>query len=456
VNLRSSKLKEYFLAQEIVAENLPEFINLHLVIDSRLVKQGDVFGCLHGERTDGHNHISDAIQNGAIGFITDRFVDISKNYFQIITTSAENAIKNAASQILKETNVKQIAITGSAGKTTTKEIVFSLFNPFWKTGKTQGNYNTPIGVPVSIINANREDNFFICELSASYPGEIDHNLSFMSLEAAIITGIGSSHLEFFGSIENIFSEKMKIAKSIRNKGPLLINGDQDWGWKAKLIYPNTLSFGLKNGNDIQALSIQKTKQGTSFKVKIKEKYISDFTLNTFGDHFVYDSLPGIYLSFIEGIPISDTRLALFSFQAEKGRGKLIPWIKNSTIIDESYNANPYSFSMSIQSFQSSNFSRKIAIIGDMLELGPDADKLHFELGEMIRKSDIKAVIYKGEFNGVVQKALGNSGIQFYASDSIFTIQQILCSIVKSGDGILIKASNGVGLHQLVKELESKQ
>jgi UDP-N-acetylmuramoyl-tripeptide--D-alanyl-D-alanine ligase len=453
VKLLANRLQEYFQAKELVSNILPEYIDLHVVIDSRLVKPGDTFVCIQGEKTDGHNHIADAIKNGAIGFIVNRKVAISPEYFQIITDSPEIAIQKAASQILKEVNCKQIAITGSAGKTTTKELIYSIFNNFWKTAKTHGNYNTPIGVPVSIINMEMDSDFFLCELSASYPGEIDQNLSLMNLDAGIITGIGSSHLEFFGSIEKIFTEKMKITRAITNKGPLLINGDQMWGKEAKNLYAPTITFGLKNDNDIQAFSLQKHKYGSSFKVRMFDEIIEDLTISTFGDHFIYDALPGIYLARVKGMPIDKIRQSLASFQAEKGRGKMIPWLKNSTIVDESYNANPYSFSMSLQSFKNYQFPRKIAIIGDMLELGPDAQMLHIELGKMIKDSGIHIVIYKGQYKDAIRMVIENSSIEFYSTDTVQEIEHLLLSILQEEDGILIKASNGIGLHELVNLLE---
>jgi UDP-N-acetylmuramoyl-tripeptide--D-alanyl-D-alanine ligase len=453
VKLLANRLQEYFQAKELVSNILPEFIDLHVVIDSRLVKPGDTFVCIQGEKTDGHTHIADAIKNGAIGFIVNRKVAISPEYFQIITDSPEVAIQKSASQILKEVNCKQIAITGSAGKTTTKELIYSIFNSFWKTAKTHGNYNTPIGVPVSIINMEMDSDIFLCELSASYPGEIDQNLSLMNLDAGIITGIGSSHLEFFGSTEKIFTEKMKITRAITNKGPLLINGDQMWGKEAKNLYTPTITFGLKNDNDIQAFSLQKHKYGSSFKVRMPDEIIEDLTISTFGDHFIYDALPGIYLARVKGMPIDKIRQSLASFQAEKGRGKMIPWLKNSTIVDESYNANPYSFSMSLQSFKNYQFPRKIAIIGDMLELGPDAQMLHIELGKMIKDSGIHIVIYKGQYKDAVRMVIENSSIEFYSTDTVQEIEHLLLSILQEEDGILIKASNGIGLHELVNLLE---
>jgi UDP-N-acetylmuramoyl-tripeptide--D-alanyl-D-alanine ligase len=456
VKLLSKRLLEYFLAKEMISGYLPEYIDMHVVIDSRLVKKGDTFVCISGEKTDGHDHINDAIQNGAIGFVVNRFVDIPKGCFQIITSSTELAIQYAASKILKETKIKQIAVTGSAGKTTTKELLFSLFSPYWKTAKTQGNYNTPVGVPVSIINMIEGCDTFLCELSASYPGEIDHSLSFLNLDTGIITGIGSSHLEFFGSTEKIFSEKMKIASAIQKKGLLLINGDQEWGKKAKDLYPDTLCFGLGNENDIQAFNIQKNSHGTTFNVRFRNEILSDLTLSTLGDHFIYDALPGIYLALKKGMPVNNIRLALGSFQAEKGRGKISTWLKNSTIIDESYNANPFSFALSLQAFKNYLFPRRIAIIGDMLELGSNAPKLHFDLGKLIAESNIQVVIYKGMFLKEIQSALTNTSIQLFSIKEIKEIEPLLLSVLKEGDGILIKASNGVGLHELMNQWENNK
>ena len=444
---------DYFPETEIDGSPLPEVLDLHVSIDSRLVKPGDIFVCIKGEKTDGHQHIPMAIQHGAIGFLVNRKVDIPSHLFQIITTCSVESIQKAAAKILKESSIKQIAITGSAGKTTTKELLFLIFSQFTRAAKTLGNYNTPIGVPISIINMENDCQVFICELSASYPGEINQNLTFMDLEHAIITGIGSSHLEFFGSTQKIFNEKMKITNAIQKNGFLLINGDQPWGKDAKSIFPNTLSFGMNQENDIQAIIKKKNQQGTVFQLRIVDQLTVDWEIKTFGDHFIYDAIPGIFLALHHRISSETIQQALSLFQAEKGRGKVIPWINESTIIDESYNANPHSFAMSLLSFQSCPFSRKIAVIGDMLELGPSTEKLHYELGKLVQLASVDLVIYRGQYGNFIKDAIRNSNIQYCSFDNNQAIERYLVSIVKKGDGILIKASNGIGLQELVKLLE---
>lgn len=453
MKLHTSKLKEYFHAEEVDTLSSTAEINVKVCIDSRLIRPGDIFVCIKGEKADGHEFIPMAIQKGAIGFLVSEKTEIPDHLFQIISHSPVKSLQFAAAKILKETSIKQIAITGSAGKTTTKEIMFLIFNQFIDTAKTQGNYNTPIGVPVSIINMENDRLVFISELSASYPGEIDQNLSFMNLESAVITGIGFSHLEFFGSTNNIFIEKMKIAKSIRQEGHLLINGDQAFGKEAKSIFPNTLTFGLKPENDIQAVIIKKDDLGTTFHLREKGKLTPEWKLSTFGDHFIYNAIPGIYLAIKNGAPTESINHALSLFQAEKGRGKIIQWINNSTIIDESYNANPFSFAMSLQSFQSHHFTRKIAVIGDMLELGTTSEQQHFELGKLVAESMIDIVIYKGYYKNFFKEGLKGSKIQYIPVENNKEIEQYLLSIVKKGDGILIKASNGTRLQEVVEQLE---
>jgi UDP-N-acetylmuramoyl-tripeptide--D-alanyl-D-alanine ligase len=455
LKIQTNLIKQFFQASDLIGHNIPSELDLHVVIDSRLIKPGDVFVCIRGENVDGHNYINNAVANGAVGFMVNRKVDIPSNCFQIVTSSPETSMQIAAKRILKENQIKQIAITGSAGKTTTKDLLSGVMNSTFPTSKTIGNYNTPIGVPISIINMDSFSHFFVCELSASYPGEIDQNLSFLELEAAIITGIGSSHLEFFGNIESIFNEKMKITKSIRNQGPLIINGDQEWGRKAKKLYSHTTSFGFEKDNDITAFDLQRQKNGTSFQIRLKDMIIPDFFISTLGEHFILDSLPSIFLAFSLGVPIEKIKKSIASFQAEKGRGRIIKFLKNTTLIDESYNANPYSFKMSLGSFIKSRFTRKIAVIGDMLELGDESYHLHEELGKWLRESDIKIIIYKGQFSKAVSTALLGSSQEFYPMDSLSKIEDFLLSILQEGDGVFIKASNGVGLHTLVAQWEKR-
>ena len=446
------ELKAYFLGDVFTMLREDEILDLHVAIDSRLVKPGDIFACLPGEKTDGHFFISDAIKNGAIGILTECKQDISDTYIQIITKSTEKALRNAAKMILNHYPIEQIGITGSAGKTTTKELLFTLLSPYQKTSKTIGNYNTPIGVPVSIINMDETSKFFLCELSASYPGEIDQNLSFLDLSIAIITGIGPSHLEFFNSVERVFEEKLRIVNALKPGGKLIINGDQDWGQKAKQNLNNVITYGFSDLNDMQAYEIRDSLDGLIFTVRIHNKIWKDFRLLAFGEHFILDSLPGIFLAISYGMKEKDIKEALSGFNADYGRGKRIPFIKSSMIIDESYNANPLSFEVALQSFLKLDFPRKILVMGDMLELGPNAEKLHFEIGSKISKTDLAVVCYLGAYSDSIRSALKDSSVLFYSFKDIDEIESFLISSVQNNDGILVKASNGIGLHQLIKKV----
>jgi len=455
MKLSLNEVKDYFLGEVNYTGKEEEVIDIHIAFDSRLVKQGDIFVCLPGKKTDGHHFVMDAIKNGAIGIISEYKLDVPGQYIQIITPSTEKALQNAAKMFLERSPIEQIGITGSAGKTTTKEILYSLLSNYKNTLKTIGNFNTPIGVPVSIINMAETPQFFICELSASYPGEIDHNLSFLSLSHSIITSIGESHLEFFGSVENVFHEKMKIIHALKPGGKLIINGDQSWGQKAKKENLAVLTYGFMEHNDIQAYDILERTDGFTFKVRIQNQFYNDFHLPVFGDHFILDALPGIFLAITYGMMEESIRRALDGFKVDFGRGKRIPFLKDSIMIDESYNANPLSFEVALQSFIKLNFPRKILVMGDMLELGSNAEKLHFELGEKIAQTDIAFICYLGDFGHSVRSALKSSPVLFYSFKNHDEIEEFLISNLQQNDGILIKASNGIGLHHLARKLGSR-
>ncbi len=437
------------------AEDIPPF-HCRLFVDSRSLEPGGIFVCIKGEKTDGHHFIEHAIERGAQGIITERIVKIDRpGVFQIHVDSSQEALKRLAGKIMLQLHPKVIGITGSAGKTTVKEMLQAVFSTCYSCFTTVKNYNTPIGVPLSIARMPCNTQYLMAELSASYPGEITETLSFLSLDHGILTGIGSSHLKFFGSEKDVFEEKIKLANSIKDHGKLWMNGDQCWFEKAAQRISLIHSFGMKSHNDIQATDITKTSNGLRFDVIYHGDKLGSFQLNAWGRHMIMDALPVIALALEEGVSAHLIKKSLAEFFPGKGRGRCIRLRENLTVLDESYNANPYSMQAALEALLNIPFSRKIIVLGDMLELGEQAEDLHRSLGTLIMSysQPLDTVIYVGEYGAIVREASRIPEERFSCVGHWKDALSVVMGQQLNDTALLIKASNGMMLHCLADELE---
>lgn len=447
-----SEMASLLEARCIEYQALTSPIEIHIQTDSRLVKPGDIFIAIPGEKLDGFQFIPDAITHGAIGVIAEKTHPHAHSAFELIVSSPTQALLTAARKALGKTSAKQIGITGSAGKTTVKEMLSAVLSAAYPVAKTTGNYNTPIGVPISILAMDPGVDFFVTELSASYPGEIDQNLSYLSLSEAIITSIGASHLEYFHSVENVLTEKMKIRKALSDTGRLLLPGDNPLVHSHPPESP-CLFFGLEPANDVQASQIRYETNGIHFDVRMPTETISDLCLMAFGEHMVQNALPIVYLARKYGVSIEAIRKVLAAFTAPVGRGRYIQFQAGFCIIDETYNANPVSFSAALKAFDSTPFRRKILVFSDMLELGERASFLHQALAEQIARVAFHTILYYGDFNSIMEPLLNTSGVHYHYLNSLEETEQRFLQIVQPGDGVLMKASNGKRLSDIIRHLE---
>jgi UDP-N-acetylmuramoyl-tripeptide--D-alanyl-D-alanine ligase len=436
-------------------EDIPPF-HSNFFVDSREIEAGGIFVCIKGEHADGHDFIPDAIKRGAMGIITEKIYPINQpGVFQIHVDSSLEALKQFSSKLLNEVKPKLIGITGSAGKTTTRELIQTVFKTTYPCAGTIKNYNTPIGVPLSIARMPANSEYFITEISASYPGEISETLSFLSLDQAVITGIGPSHLEFLKNEAGVFKEKIKIAQKVKKEGFTWMNGDQCWYKEASSLGLSLKSFGFSSSNEVTIDRLVWLSTGMEFDVSIDKKAIGTFNLNAWSKHFLLDALPSIALAFHEGVTIQNIQEGLASFSPGKGRGRCLQLQRGITLLDEAYNANPYSMRAAISALVNIPFSRKILILGDMLELGVKAEELHKELGAYLADfpQDIEAIIYVGEYGKIVKESCASRADKFFCSSDWSSALKILHQLCQKNTVIFVKASNGIGLHHLVDEVE---
>ncbi len=438
-------------------EDIPPF-QCRMYVDSRDMEPGGLFVCFKGENTDGHFYVRNAIQNGAQGIVTEHVVKVEQaGVFQIHVASTREALKKFANHVLCAIQPGTIGITGSAGKTTTKELVQAIFGQAFSTFGTLKNYNTPIGIPLSLAQMPWDAAYFIAEMSASCPGELEEILSFVCPSYGIITSIGASHLEFFKGVEGVYEEKIKLAKNINQKEYCWMNGDQDWAKKAISENIPLTSYGFLSSNDVYAENVRTENMGISFDVHSHGTQWKNFYIRGHGKHLVLNALPAIGIAINEGIAQETIRKALNNFSPGKGRGRCLKLKNQLLILDESYNANPLSMKTSLEALLNMPFSRKIVVLGDMLELGEKAWELHLELGKWIssHETEFEKIIYVGKYGEAVKEGDMHNRSRYHCEASWKEAFDLLVSIPLHETTILIKASNGVGLFKLVEALEEK-
>lgn len=413
-------------------------------IDSRKIQSGDVFLCLKGENTDGHLFIEDALKKGASFVVIDNpsFVNNQENQKIIKVDNVLEEMLISSSKIVNNNSKIKIGITGSTGKTTTKECLYHLLSPFFKTFRNELNLNTEIGIPLSILNQYSNEDVSIIEIGLRQKGDLDFITRFYKLDVAFITNVGPSHLEFLETIDNVAQEKMKITKNMKN-GLLILNGDYPLLKELAPKRLKTLSFGLKKSNDAILEGYDyNLNYTTTFYAKILGQNVM-FTLNKYwSEGQLLDLLSTLlFLAYIE-LPLDP--FAICNINIPEGRFQTITK-DNTLVINDSYNASYDSFNSAFKSISQIDFYPKILIMGEMKELGEYSQYYHERVLSEAKEVFDKIYIYDPEDKLKYLTYNQDNVIKF---ESLEDITKIL-SEIKEGL-IYIKASNSTGIFEYLK------
>lgn len=423
-----------------------------LCFDSREAGPGVVFWPLKGARFDAHEFIPQVMEKGALMSVMDetRAKDFSADvYVPVDDTNA--ALLKLAKGYQRLFKLKKIAVTGSNGKTTTKEMLKTVLSEQFRTVATEGNFNNQIGVPKTIFRFKHSDEVAVVEMGTSGPGEI-HPLS-MAVEPdiAVITNVGASHLERLGSLDNVFKEKATIADGLRKGGLLVVNADDVRLSKLRSNKSRrVLTFGIKRGVIKPEGLTWDARACASFRIGRTE-----FRLNVPGIHNVYNALAAIAVATSLRMPKSTVARALENFHAANMRME----IRNGVgikVVSDCYNANPSSTRMALQTIGSLERSgRKIAVLGDMLELGDKSAELHREIGELVARMRFDLLVAVGKWSentraGALACGMDKeSAVHFEDTEKAMTF---LSENVRFGDILLVKGSRGMKMERIVERL----
>ena len=413
-------------------------------IDSRNILDGDVFVAMKGNSIDSHDFIDSKLTSQASLVINEKKAD--KNFLMV--KSSKNTIGKIAKTYREKMNCKVVGITGSNGKTTTKEILFHVLKDECSVSMTPGNYNSTIGMPMSFLSISTSDDIFIAEMGTNSKGEIKYLSEIAKPDLALITNISEAHIQNFNSLNEIYNEKVELLKSLDDKGVAFLNMEDPFISKVKLSKDlRVIKYGFSNKFDYCA-EIDKI-NGISLRIngsKINHKHLSS--------NLIKNILAAFSIASELGIDASKLNKSINSFTTPDGRGKVIV-MNDYIVIDDTYNSNFTSTVAGISSLKALEYSgmRKIIILGDMLELGKDANKFHENLLEHIIQIDKCIVFTYGslmKFLYTKSQALPNLSIEHFEDQNLLIRR--LNNIITKEDVVYIKGSRGMRMENIIKGL----
>ena len=428
-----------------------------LSIDTRTLKEGDLFVALKGDARDGHDFVAAALAAKAGAALVTRAPDgIAKDAPLLTVASTQRGLEDIARASRARTHAKIIGVTGSAGKTTTKEMMRIGFDALGSTYASAASYNNHWGVPLSLASLPRDAEYGIFEIGMNHFGEIRALVDMVRPHVAIVTTIAPAHLEFFGTCEAIADAKSEIFEGIEQGGTALITADSPYAARLnarakQARVANIVSFGEAKGSGAHLLSMTETSDDMKIQADILGQKISAH-IGAPGAHIARNALATLAAVSVLGGDVLNAAAALKNFTALKGRGARFQ-SAGVDVIDESYNANPASMAAALALLANAK-GRRIAVLGDMLEMGGDADAHHKGLQAPIEAAKTDLVFLCGTHMKSLWDVLPASRRGAYAPNSAALVPQVLAAL-KSGDMVLVKGSNGSKMSAVIDALKAR-
>jgi UDP-N-acetylmuramoyl-tripeptide--D-alanyl-D-alanine ligase len=432
-------------------------------IDSRKAEPENLFVAIKGEKFDGHEFIKDALDKGATCIILEekRFSQKEKHLFSstsekraVLVGDTRTALQSLAKWYKDKFKLKVVGITGTNGKTTTKEMIAEILSRKYEVLRSEKSFNNQIGVPLTLLKLNPETEVLVLELGMNQPGEIGVLTRMVKPDIGLITNIGPAHLEFMGSLENIARAKFELLENMDENGIIILNADDPYLLeRAEKEEKKVYTFGLERKADFMAEKIMQDGNGFfSFSVNSS----TPIKLKLLGKHNLYNALAAFSTGSILGVEKEKIKEALENYTPFELRMELVE-IDGIKIINDAYNANPFSMEKALQTLRGiKTGGRKIAVLGDMLELGEKSLEFHKKIGEEVKECNIDFLFTFGELSRAIALGALENGIDkknvFSFQDKKRLIENLL-EMMKPGDLILFKGSRKMGLEEIVNDLK---
>ena len=429
----------------------------YICTDSREADANTMFVATRGERVDGHDYIVNALNAGCRCILCEYVpTNISgRMAAYVVVENSIDAFADCARGYRSESPLPAVAITGSVGKTTTKELTAAIINRKYNNYCTKGNFNSVIGMPMSLMEADQLAESAVFEMGMSDFGEIERMTRAATPAVAMVTNIGSSHLEYLKTRENIAKAKLEIALGICRGGYLLLNGDEPLLRAHKGRGYETLYVGVESDNkcEIMAKNVRVREDGTLFDLIFKNREYKDLSIPLIGRHFVYNASFAVSAAILMDVGEDDIRAGLASYVPNGMRQNIS--VKNDvTVIADCYNAAPESMRAAIDTLTSlKTEGKRIAVLGDMKELGKDSDEMHREIGRYLARAGVDALYTLGENGALIAESAIEAGVSTVfaekQSDGYESLAKEIRAAMQAGDVILFKASRAMALEKLI-------
>ncbi|MBR2381962.1 MAG: UDP-N-acetylmuramoyl-tripeptide--D-alanyl-D-alanine ligase [Clostridia bacterium] len=432
--------------------------------DSREADNTSMFVAIKGERVDGHSYIPNVVKAGCRCVIAERVPLDVKGIAVILVKDSIRAIRDIAEYVKSQVEIQTVAITGSVGKTTTKEFVSAVLDRKFNLYKTEGNFNSTIGMPMSMLELNHHHNAAVFEMGMSGLGEIEFMSEAAKPDVAIITNIGSSHLEMLGSRENIRRAKMEITTGLRDGGTLFLNGDEPLLQGHESDRYNVVYFGMKNEEcDYFASNIRSVEGGIIFDMKTPAGVFENIKINLAGAHNVYNAMVAFTVGLKMEMSEAEIRAGLLSYKAAKMRQNIYN-VGGITVIEDCYNASPESMNAAINVLGDTaklRGGRMIALLGDMRELGTTTAELHAGVGSYLAEKNADYLFTYGELSsenladGAVKGGMSEKKVFRNPVTDPEAVGKKLLGVLKAGDVLLVKASRGLAAENVLNYVKAQ-
>lgn len=440
---------------ELVSGNNEGYVS-SVCADSRTAEKGCLFVPIKGNNVDGHIFISEVLKNGASASLCNRSHIISNcNGTIIAVEDTLKALQSIAQNYRYRFNIPIIGVTGSVGKSTTKEMISVVLESNFDVLKTENNYNGQIGVPLTLLKLESRYNAAVIEMGISEFGEMDKLSEMVDPSIGAVTNIGISHIENFKTEENIREEKLKLIKDYNGKyylngdSPLLSDINRD-------KFKDVTYFGLNGSYPYSAVDISSDGESTEF-VLVTPEFRENIVVPCLGIHNVYNALAAISIAIDMGIHLDDIKNGFSNYKGISMRQQILK-IGNITLIDDSYNSSPDSLKSSISVLRSLKpLGKNIAVIADMLELGEKSSNIHYEIGKYIAIEGIDLLITIGPLSSFMESGAKDSGrpIEVVHCEDNKEAYERLISVITKGDKILVKGSRGMHTDEIVSLLKDR-
>ncbi|MCG2762227.1 MAG: UDP-N-acetylmuramoyl-tripeptide--D-alanyl-D-alanine ligase [Candidatus Atribacteria bacterium] len=435
-------------------------------IDSRTLTPGDLFFAIIGANFDGHNFIIEAFNKGAVGVVICKGAStllqneqIDKNKIIIEVKDTLSALQDWSKHYKDKFRTFNICITGSNGKTTTKEIIAHILSQKFPLLKTSGNYNNEIGIPLTLLQLTKLHKLLVAEMGMRGLGEIRTLTNFIPPDLAVITNIGEAHIGLLGSKDNIFKAKSELLQSLDKDGIAILNRDDPYFFKMSKIVKDkkVYTFGIENKSEIMARNIRiVSDKGMRFALEVQNGKSKEIYFPLLGRHNIYNALAASAVAFALGIELDLIERGLSSFKPLDLHMQLSNFYNGIKILNDSYNANPLSVKSALETLaEVAQNNRKIAILGDMLELGEKTDFYHREIGKEVAKLSIDALITVGQGGKIIAQSSKEEGMvkervfSFEKNEKMNLVKKLL-SLTKPGDFILLKGSREMKMEDILE------